>query len=347
MAVRIAVFSKYFGFNVGGAERSVLAIMESLEAEGNTIVAYVNRNPRRYGAGGRRFELPSSWEVRTFSLPLDWTRFRFVEYAANYRTLQSIAKSMTDIDVLYAYGHMSPAVLLAFAGKRVYLVRDEYGLGWNRNYYHGWRSLVQGLYFLVEAPLRALWMRDLMQLFRSASLIGNSRFIADEMSRLSGGRDVQLIPPQINKAALMREYQDAAMEISAPRGVVVVADNVLKGGDIVRRVARLMPEQRFYVFDRRYTTEHKEGNITCLPWQASAGSVYRYASLVMVPSRVNEAFPRVIIEAQCLGIPVVASSRGGIPEAIVDRSMLVGQVEDPNEWVGKIRTLFGLMEAVE
>jgi len=127
MAVRIAVFSKYFGFNVGGAERSVLAIMESLEAEGNTIVAYVNRNPRRYGAGGRRFELPSSWEVRTFSLPLDWTRFRFVEYAANYRTLQSIAKSMTDIDVLYAYGHMSPAVLLAFAGKRVYLVRDEYG----------------------------------------------------------------------------------------------------------------------------------------------------------------------------------------------------------------------------
>ena len=340
--MRIAVFSKYFGYNVGGAERSVLAIMHSLEAEGNTIVAYVNREPRQYGAGERRFGLPASWDVREFSLPVDWTRFRFVEYMANHRTLQSIAGSMSDIDVLYAYGHMSPAVLLAFPGKRVYLVRDEYGLGWNRNYYRGWRGALQELYLAAEAPLRAVWQRDLMRVLRSSVLIANSRFIAREMARLSGGRSVELIPPQLDTAALRWEYVRASREKPVTRGVVVVGDNVLKGGDIVRRVARLMPDVPFYLFDRRYRTEEPAGNITLMPWQASAGAVYRHASLVMVPSRVNEAFPRVIIEAQSLGIPVVASNRGGIPEAMDDRSMLIDDIESPAEWIGKIRAHYAL-----
>jgi len=345
--MRVAVFSKYFGYNVGGAERSVLSIMRSLEDEGHDIVAYINASPRQFGAASRPFALPSSWEIREFTLPVDWTRFRFVEYLANYAALRSVAGTMSDIDMLYAYGHMSPAVLMAFSGKRVYLVRDEYGLGWNRNYYQGWRAAVQELYFAMEFPLRALWMRDLIRVFRSSSLIANSRFIANEMRRISGGRTVQLVTPQLDAEALRVEYEAALSDgYHVPRGVVVVGDNVLKGGDIVRRVALLMPNVRFYVFDRCYKVAKKDGNITFMPWQETAGAIYRYADLVMTPSRVSEAFPRVIIEAQSLGIPVVASSRGGIPEAIFDKSMLVYQIEAPTAWVAKIRALYASMEQV-
>jgi len=65
---RIAIFSKYFGYNVGGAERSMLAMMQRLESEGHEIVAYVHGSPKHYGARERPLVLPSSWDIRPFSL---------------------------------------------------------------------------------------------------------------------------------------------------------------------------------------------------------------------------------------------------------------------------------------
>jgi len=334
---RIAVFSKYFGYNVGGAERSMLAMMRALEAEGHEIVAYVNRYPRHFGAKDAAFNLPSSWEVRRFALPVDWTRFRFIEYLGNSRMLSLISESMADIDILYAYGHLAPGMLLCFPRRRVYLVRDEYGLGWNRNYYRGWRAFLQRCYFLVEAPFRMRWLIDLKRVIASSECIANSGFIASGLEALVPGAALRIIPPQLDIEALQAEYHAASALESVAKGVVAVGDNVLKGGDIFRSVARAMPDLHFYLFDRKYAAREVSGNITFMPWQSQAGALYRYAALLMVPSRINEAFGRVVIEAQLLGIPVVASHRGGLPEAIADPSMLVEAIEDPEEWVKKIR----------
>jgi len=342
---RIAVFSKYFGYNVGGAERSMLAMMRGLEAEGHTIVAYVNASPRHYGARERRLALPPSWTLREFSLPVDWTRFRFVEYCANVGRLRRIAAGMDDIDVLYAYGPLAPALLLSFPGRKVYLARDEYALGWNRNYHRGLRAIFQQFYFMLEAPFRWRWMADLRRVAASAELLANSQFIAKGLRALAPGASVGVIPPQLDRDGLRVEYDEACRRSGmVGRGIVAVGDNILKGGDIVRAVASLMPERRFYLFDRRYAEQEVRGNLSCMPWQSSAGALYRYAEIVMVPSRVNEAMPRVVLEAQELGIPVVASSRGGSPEAVHPPSLLVENVEDAREWVEKIRSLTAHLE---
>jgi glycosyltransferase involved in cell wall biosynthesis len=118
--------------------------------------------------------------------------------------------------------------------------------------------------------------------------------------------------------------------------VVVIGDGVLKGGDIARRVAACLPDTPFYLFDRACEQAHRVDNLHFMPWQ-TPGQVYSRALVTMVPSRWAEAFPRAIIESQFLGIPVVASARGGIPEAIADASMLVDDIEDPEEWVRRLR----------
>lgn len=54
---------------------------------------------------------------------------------------------------------------------------------------------------------------------------------------------------------------------------------------------------------------------------------YNSADIVCVPSKYEEGFGRVIIEAFSCGIPVVASRRGGIPEAVNES---VGVLVEPS-----------------
>jgi glycosyltransferase involved in cell wall biosynthesis len=53
-----------------------------------------------------------------------------------------------------------------------------------------------------------------------------------------------------------------------------------------------------------------------LGWQDDAGAVLARLDLLVVPSTVPEATPRVILEAFSAGVPVLASGEGGIPELI-------------------------------
>ena len=335
----LAIFSKFFGYDVGGAERSVVELLKAQEAQGHRIVAVVVANVKGFAGEVRRMPLPPSWEVRECTLPADFKMFRFVEYALNRAAAGRLAGLLQDVDVLYAYGTMAPAAINAFHGQTVYMARDEYGVGWNVNYHQGLRRWVQAAYNATQAPLRALWMRDLKAAAAKSHLIGNSKFIAGELGKLAPGHPVEVQHSKVDVSRLQADYDAAAAKQTDPRGVVVIGDNLLKGGDITRRVAACLPGTPFYLFDRACQRAHSVGNLHFMPWQPP-GEVYSRALVTMVPSRWAEAFPRAIIESQFLGIPVVASARGGIPEAITDPSMLVKDIDDPSEWVWRLQAQF-------
>lgn len=332
---RIAFFAKYFGYAVGGAERSVLEIAKDLHRQGHQIVVCRQSHPRQWDAASLRINLPGDWEVRDFRLPVEFNRFRFIDYYVNKPSLRRLAHQLDDADELYAYGALAPAVINAFRGRTTYLVRDEYGLGWNLNYYRGLRGLAQGLYHASEAPLRAGWRRELRQAMMRSNLIANSEFISRGMKEITPTKEVQIIPSAIDVKALLAEFEAARRETPKPSAIVMVGDGILKGGDLFRKVAASLPDQSFMMFDRSVPSPRSDGNITYMPWGRS-GSVYAHAAMLLVPSRWHEAFPRVVLEARALNIPVVASSRGGIPEALPDPDRLVRDIENITEWRAKI-----------
>jgi len=63
-----------------------------------------------------------------------------------------------------------------------------------------------------------------------------------------------------------------------------------------------------------------------LGW-VSAADVYRQTDWVLVPSLWREPLPRVVLEAHSLGIPVIASNKGGNSEVVSHRR--TGLVFDP------------------
>ena len=57
-------------------------------------------------------------------------------------------------------------------------------------------------------------------------------------------------------------------------------------------------------------------NVWWIPNQVDVRSIYLRTSILIVPSYWQEGFGRNVVEAQLSGIPVIASARGGIEEAL-------------------------------
>lgn len=65
--------------------------------------------------------------------------------------------------------------------------------------------------------------------------------------------------------------------------------------------------------------------------QQDVGAYYDVADLLAIPS-ISEGSPNVLLEALAAGVPVVATSVGGIPEMVRDReSALLVQPHSPRE----------------
>ena len=318
MKKRVALCSKYFGYAVGGAEQSTLQMLLDLEAQGHQIVILRNRSPKHFGAGARKMKLPESWIIRDFSLPADFLRFRYLEYLLNRSALRRLANEVADADMLLSYGFEAPAVLAAFQGKKRYILRDEYGLGWMRNYEAGKARLAYGLYIALEFIPRLIWKRD---------------FMASSLQREYGVDSVRVVLPDIDSKALKSQFESTLPQVGK-RGVVFVGDNRLKGVDIAIRIARALPDQQFYFFARKKLTGLPE-NVTAMPW-ASPGAVYAHAEAVIVPSRWHEAYGRIVAEALSLGVPTIISDRGGLTEAGAGRARVISDLEDMPGWVSQI-----------
>jgi glycosyltransferase involved in cell wall biosynthesis len=61
-----------------------------------------------------------------------------------------------------------------------------------------------------------------------------------------------------------------------------------------------------------------DGSVRLMPFTPDPAWLYRWADLVVVPSRLPESLGRVAIEAMAYGRPPIVSAIGGLPEVVVD-----------------------------
>jgi hypothetical protein len=114
-----------------------------------------------------------------------------------------------------------------------------------------------------------------------------------------------------------------------------------KGGGLVRQLADLLPERRLTLVKGWWDTSAQFTglpNVTYLPRTHAMDALYRRHRLLLVPSTVPDAFPRVVIEAGLAAVPTLGALRGGIPEA-VGRGGLLLPPHDPAAWARAIRAL--------
>ncbi|WP_327596632.1 glycosyltransferase [Streptomyces chartreusis] len=123
--------------------------------------------------------------------------------------------------------------------------------------------------------------------------------------------------------------------------VLMVNPIPAKGSDLLHQLIRVMPDQHFTLVEGWWNAAAQFAaypNVTFVPRVYDMNPLYRSHRLLLVPSTVEDAFPRVIIEAALHGMPSIGSDRGGIPEAIGSAGIVLPHTAGLRAWADAIRT---------
>ncbi|HXE56441.1 MAG TPA: glycosyltransferase [Gemmatimonadales bacterium] len=190
--------------------------------------------------------------------------------------------------------------------------------------------------FVHDAEFR--WIRGAFAPELPILLVSVSRFVADRVRERLGVESV-VLPPIVMQ-------NDYIAPRGAPGYVTLVNPVREKGVEVALQVAALLPHRRFLFVEtwplppeRRRELERR---LEALPNVRLHGptlhmrSIYGKTSLLFAPSQWDEAFGRVLLEAQSSGIPVVASDVGGVSEVIHGGGTLLPRSAPPLDWARAI-----------
>jgi glycosyltransferase involved in cell wall biosynthesis len=168
--------------------------------------------------------------------------------------------------------------------------------------------------------------------------LANSHFVAERF-RAAFGPTPEVIRPlfQAERYATPR----------APKYVTFVNPHPVKGVDLAFEIAALCPEIPFcFVEGWPMSREEKaalearvaaQPNVHLEPRTHDMREIYQATHTLLVPSQWEEAWGRVVTEAQFSGIPVVASNRGGLPEAVGPGGRVLAHDAPAAVWAAALR----------
>lgn len=184
-----------------------------------------------------------------------------------------------------------------------------------------------------------LYVRDA----RSAAVVGtdvhadvvvaNSRFVAGRAR--GAGRDAVFIPSIFPRNAyeVPVRQQKVLFVNPTPRKGVETALAVAAARPDIPFVFRLSWRMRRRALRDLRLRAHRLRNVEVQEATADPAELFAECRLVLVPSIDEEAWCRVVSEAQINGIPSIASASGGFPESVGPGGVLVSPPDSTEAWV--------------
>ncbi|MGO7449485.1 glycosyltransferase [Rhizobium ruizarguesonis] len=167
--------------------------------------------------------------------------------------------------------------------------------------------------------------------------IAPSDFIANTLLAI-WGQDCAVIAPAIDHSRFTVPHRPA----NNVRNVLLVNPQPKKGLRTFVSLAKIFPQLRFVTVDTWFGSVwpvvqclSSLKNVELLPMRDHAQAMpalYAQCDVLLAPSECDEAFGRVVVEAQYSGLAVLATNRGGIAEALGDGGILMGPDASLNDW---------------
>ena len=325
---KILVFDKFIGYNIGGAQKSLHRLLNKLNFDFVFLGCKVNRafNASKY--------LIEDLPVERF-LIREFKRFPYFEYWFNRcRVRMEIEKRKEDI--LFTQGLWGGMAVRFFKRQSVYFIRDEYQLNKIGVYQIGIKKIIKYLYLFLQLPFILIMFWDNKKAIHKATVvIANSKFIRDKIME-KFGVEAKIIYPLVDIDSLKMAELPSKSE---RQFITLIGSEIIKGREIVEKIAQKMSDYKFMIVGREFLQPTIKENIIYQPWSNDVLNIYKKTRLLLVPSVCDEAFGRTALEALVLGIPVLGSDKGGIPE-ILSQEYIVKDLYDYKKWQEKIESIF-------
>lgn len=142
-----------------------------------------------------------------------------------------------------------------------------------------------------------------------------------------------------------------AYRVDQPGDCVTLVNPIpRKGVEIAFELAARRPEIPFQFVEawhlrtrvRTYLQQRAShhGNVRLLPPVTDMRPIYARTRVILAPSLCQEAWGRIISEAQVSGIPALASDSGGLPQAVGDGGVVVPRDASIAEWSAALDRLW-------
>ena len=327
---KIIIFSRYIGYNVGGAEKSVLSYAIKKTKNKIGLISLNNRNKKA-------IKLSSLLYHNIIKTKYNFNRFFIVEYFLNKK---KIIKYINDLDKDYiiSYGVNYP-VLNSLNEKILYEIhiRSEFDLGIFKNYYSGYKRFLKYLYTIIEYPFFYFYKIELKSTLINAQQVITPSHFLKKLLYENYKIESKVIFPEIE---LNIENFKSSKEY-----IVFVGDERIKGTHIVKYLAKKLPKQKFKIYSRKIDETFVNKNITYIQWQDSIYNVFNTAKIVLIPSQCGEGYSRIAKESSLLGIPALGSNHGGIPEALEFKGEnLVNKYWCKKTWLKELKIKLSIIE---
>lgn len=338
--IRIAIsYSKFATSQSGGARESLLTLLDGISRERN-IVVDVYQTPPADDPPETNFE----YKLHTkdlYEVPkLTWTS-QIVTRRQWGRYLRQQLEPQHDL--LITQNKLAPVSVQVADELNIpslFFLRSMALTGYEK--YNPDRNHLSNIFQTdiggrVQYPF--LW-KNFHDYGRAASMatniIANSEFTAGKIKELFG-MEASVIYPPIKLDCYKVEY--------APDGYITMVNPraEYKGPDILLDIANKLSDEEFLLVgpissDSIRKRADRMNNVSHWNWCDDMRDTYGKSKLVVVPSRVEEAFGRVPAEAMVSGIPCVVSNRGGLSEVVGETAPVVSEIDSTEQWIKAIRT---------
>ena len=211
------------------------------------------------------------------------------------------------------------------------------------------RAVPLGQALRAEAVPLVVYLRDVefdelggaISHLKGAHFIANSHFTAQRYNKAFGIQST-VIPPLFRR--------ESYLSVADGEFVTFVNPHPLKGLDIALALAERLPDIPFnFVSGWALSAEDQQRldgrlkgmpNVVLRARTRDMREVYRQTRVLIAPSRWEEAWGRIVSEAQFSGIPVVATRIGGLPESVGPGGILIDKDAPIDNWVQAVEQIW-------